>query len=131
MSFFCDDQASQVRSAVTPPRVGRAGKRWTMAAYKAAAVRYSWGLRGVIHEPRPDWRERARCRGLAPSFFMGNNTPRALQLCIGCPARLDCLAAALREEANQDRDLMYGVRGGLTAAERHQVLADERRLAMS
>ena len=47
------------------------------------------------------------------------DTPR--QLCRRCPVRQACLDQALEEEAGYGIQRIYGMRGGLTPAERHQL----------
>lgn len=44
----------------------------------------------------------------------------AAAICRSCPVREECLAAALREEA--DQQYTFGVRGGLSARRRRRLL---------
>lgn len=61
--------------------------------------------------PRPEWHERAACRGKSHLFFPepGSDTSEALALCSGCPVRWQCRghAATVGEE--------YGIWGGRPA----------------
>lgn len=45
--------------------------------------------------------------------------PEAVAICQRCPHRATCLTEALDEE--RDAEYRYGVRGGLTAAERDRI----------
>lgn len=70
-----------------------------------------------------NWRERAACNGEDPEKFFPDpsdvkGTTNALQVCVGCPVREQCLELALRAEAD---GLRYGVFGGLTPRQRAQV----------
>jgi hypothetical protein len=48
-----------------------------------------------------------------------------VQLCWDCPVREECLGSALVQEAEMG-GVAYGVRGGLTAAERQPILDGRR-----
>lgn len=67
----------------------------------------------VIH--RPEWHARSACRDLDPDTFFPE-TPaseaEAKLICAGCPVRSECLDHAV------DRDIRYGVWGGLAPRER-------------
>lgn len=68
-----------------------------------------------------DWYERAACTGSGYDPF-GDTRQRALFVlayCADCPVRRECLAACDEEERFAgDVHLLYGVRGGLSAAAR-------------
>lgn len=49
------------------------------------------------------------------------NTNRAKKICHGCPLQVACLDAIMRYEAGQDKDLRYGIQGGLDPGERHDL----------
>jgi hypothetical protein len=52
-------------------------------------------------------------------FATDDDTIReAKQICAGCPARQPCLDNAMAEETNEYRSRIFGIRGGLTPAER-------------
>lgn len=69
-----------------------------------------------------DWVDGAVCRG-RPTWWWFDADPFveavAVALCRRCPVRTACLAAALVEEAGAGPVLRAGVRGGLTARQRH------------
>ena len=47
---------------------------------------------------RPEWHQRAACRGADPDLFFparGDKPAQALAYCAGCPVRQECLASAL------------------------------------
>lgn len=71
------------------------------------------------------WRLRAACRGLPDRLFFAPNPAPALSICATCPVRERCLADALAIERVQG---VAGVFGGLTAAERQQILGDRRKM---
>ncbi|MFD6294552.1 WhiB family transcriptional regulator [Streptomyces sp. NPDC060235] len=67
------------------------------------------------------WQERAACRAYGSGDFFSDSQIRirqAKRVCSVCPVRRQCLDMALRAE-DQSR---YGVFGGLTAAERQQLV---------
>jgi WhiB family transcriptional regulator, redox-sensing transcriptional regulator len=62
---------------------------------------------------RPEWMDRANCRGLDPAlFFPGRGDHQgqreALKVCGGCEVRGECLEHALEESEHQ------GVWGGMS-----------------
>ncbi|MEV8432025.1 WhiB family transcriptional regulator [Streptomyces chartreusis] len=67
-----------------------------------------------------DWRLRAACRDQDTERWYGqiHEIGPALAICAGCPVRAECLQECMREEVTSHR---YGVRGGLTAADRHRL----------
>ena len=77
---------------------------------------------------RQDWRDRAACAGGAGDvtslFFPSGQTANgatydyAKRICGVCPVRAECLAFAMDTEYKHYR---YGIYGGLTAKERHQL----------
>lgn len=74
-----------------------------------------------MHRPADQhWREEARCAETDPEIFFpepGQSPAAAQQVCADCPVRATCLADAL-----DHRDIAYGVRGGLTATQRGELL---------
>lgn len=74
---------------------------------------------------RPDlsWQDSALCREVGPELFTGDlNTGEdvraAKRICGQCPARRDCLDAALREEAGKPSTARAGIRGGASPRQR-------------
>ncbi|SDM47189.1 Lsr2 protein [Streptomyces sp. cf386] len=67
-----------------------------------------------------DWRLRAACRGQDTEQWFGqiHEIGAALAICARCPVRDMCLYECMREEVPSYR---YGVRGGLTAADRRRL----------
>jgi hypothetical protein len=67
-----------------------------------------------------DWHDRAACRGLDTDLWFGqaHQIGTALKVCAGCPVRAECLHECLTHELPTYR---YGVRGGLTAADRRRL----------
>jgi hypothetical protein len=84
-------------------------------------------LLSLIRDPSPgpvlDQLQRAACQGAHPSVYHpdeGRPTDLALARCSGCPARLACLALAMRAE---DPEARYGWYGGLGPADRDALAA--------
>ena len=76
---------------------------------------------------RQQWREEALCAQTDPDVFfpaVGANASTARRVCTACPVRTDCLADALNS-----RDIAFGVRGGLTPAQRRALLNVQTRRA--
>ena len=66
------------------------------------------------------WMDRAACRGTDLDLWFPTGPSRAADdrakaVCIGCPVRTDCAEAAFRTG-----DIDYGIRAGMTSAERQQ-----------
>ena len=88
-------------------------ERWWDAMMRGVAV---LSFADLIH--RPEWHVRSACRDLHPdTFFPGTSASEveAKLVCAGCPVRSECLAHAI------ERDIRYGVWGGLAARERVSV----------
>jgi WhiB family redox-sensing transcriptional regulator len=78
--------------------------------------------------PDPDWAQQAACASADPELFFWPDNERgpsrrrredlAKRVCRPCPVRAECLAAAFREETRIPGAHRYGIRGGLTPAER-------------
>lgn len=82
--------------------------------------------RRVFYPPPsdPQWGARALCADLDPAVMAPHDEDRvgvdlARRICGNCPARQDCLMAAMGEEGGDETHLRDGVRGGLTPAERY------------
>lgn len=100
------------------------------AARRARKPARQWSY----NEPRvvdADWQHRAICVGEDVNTFFpepggsGNAAAaRAKRICLNCPVRRDCLAAALIEEAGER--LLFGIRGGLSQLEREHVFDGRR-----
>lgn len=77
------------------------------------------------------WHKSAACAGMDTEIFFtsgsagrgggARNNRAALALCRTCSVRDSCLAAALDEEKSAVYGV-YGIRGGLTADERRQII---------
>ena len=72
------------------------------------------------------WYHDAACQGVdVEAFFTPARRTRdsryVFALCRACPVRQACLDAALDEEKNAAYGV-YGIRGGLTADERRQII---------
>lgn len=72
------------------------------------------------------WFKSAACRGEDTEIFFPSgggtrNTRLALAICRTCHVKQACLDAALDEEKNAAYGV-YGIRGGLTADERRQII---------
>lgn len=82
----------------------------------------------------PNWANRAACSPdrLAvdiPFFYgaPGYDERAAKYVCSRCPVAIECLDAAMREEAQWNGVYRFGIRGGLTATERTRLsLVDSR-----
>jgi WhiB family redox-sensing transcriptional regulator len=77
-----------------------------------------------IPTPAP-WVASAACPSTDPEVFFpekGGSTTEARKVCSGCPVRLQCLDAAMRDEQGKSHDSRHGVRGGLSprARVKHQ-----------
>jgi hypothetical protein len=72
-----------------------------MRRARREALWESWRLRGEIAQPRPGWHRQVACSG----------TEACLEACESCPVRLDCLAAAIAEEAYTPIAYRHGWRG--------------------
>ena len=82
--------------------------------------------------PRPtDWRDTAACaderyKPIADFWYASDSDITAIRtattICGHCPAREACLAAAVAEEKGAGDQYVWGVRGGLTAAQRRDLV---------
>lgn len=91
-------------------RRGPGGWWWPLTGAGYATVRS--GERREL--PRTRWEARAACRSLDPDalFVKGKAQNLAKQICRECPVQAECLAEAL------DKEIEYGVWGGMTERER-------------
>ncbi len=65
------------------------------------------------------WRDSALCRETDPEIFypeVGQTPHAAKRVCAACPVRAACLTEALDQ-----RDVTFGVRGGMTPNERREL----------
>lgn len=95
-----------------------------------------------------DWEPLALCKEVGPEFMWagpaddeaapksgrpgrkpGTDLGMALALCEQCPVRLECLTAALREEAGQPVSMRETIRGGMTPGERFALEASRGKCA--
>lgn len=106
-------RAARPRQRRQPPRPAS-----PVREQRTAAVAAAWVERIDVAVELPGWTARAACTGRTALMYPDTaaETARALAVCDGCPVRLSCLAAA-RGPEQTDR-LVFGVRGGLTAAQR-------------
>lgn len=75
------------------------------------------------------WADRAACRGRELDDFFAESKLRmqqAKRVCARCPVSRQCLAEVLRAEESSAR---FGVYGGLTAAERTDLVKNSRKRA--
>jgi WhiB family transcriptional regulator, redox-sensing transcriptional regulator len=96
----------------------------------AAVCAARTGERRELQAVNDDWRQRAACRGRDTGVWFPSPSDRfaldvAKQVCASCPVRPDCLAYALTLEAHDWP--LFGVWGGLTAAERRHERVRQRR----
>jgi WhiB family redox-sensing transcriptional regulator len=70
------------------------------------------------HMPGP-WVDDAKCKGMDVDLFFpavgGGGVPDAVQVCNGCPVRVDCLDYALTH------NIVEGIWGGLTGRDRKAI----------
>jgi hypothetical protein len=81
-------------------------------------------LLGLIEDPGHRGLDEAACAGTDPDAYhpeRGRPDELALRRCRGCPARLPCLALALRAE---EPDARAGWYGGLGPVERDRIASD-------
>lgn len=87
----------------------------------------AWMWRYHTATARPGWQQQANCKGMPPDWFYGqpgsSEKPLAkvLQVCTHCPVRLDCGAALIVEENNNDQNAIHGVRAGMNAKTRENL----------
>ncbi|MEU7044975.1 WhiB family transcriptional regulator [Streptomyces varsoviensis] len=67
------------------------------------------------------WADDAACRDAVEGIFF-SDAPTAIaeakQICARCPVQVQCLAAEMEAEGKKRAYARFGVRGGLTPAER-------------
>jgi len=92
----------------------------------AAQATTVWLMTGAGREPvtfadlfqRPAWMAAAACRGMSPNLFfpaLGVSTAAAKTVCASCEVRVECLDAALADEATE------GIWGGVGQKQRRQM----------
>ena len=71
-----------------------------------------------------EWREVAACAQTDPELWFptkgGANGRAAKKICGGCPVQVECLQDAL-----ESGDVLYGIRGGVSARNRRGMLRDQ------
>lgn len=76
------------------------------------------------------WQQQARCRGLDTELFIpdgkvGTNARKqhnwAASFCATCPVTRQCLEMALKAEKSDPAQNRFGVYGGLTPDQRHDL----------
>lgn len=80
------------------------------------------------------WHLEARCAQVDPDLWFpepgASPSKQALNICMDCPVRLECLDNAMAEEGDKPASGRYGIFGGLTATERanlhHTIHGDTR-----
>lgn len=86
--------------------------------------------------PPPEaWHTRAECRPELwrdpdlwfPGAYERAELRDAVEICLTCPVRQDCLDAALEAEGAAARNSRYGVWGGLTPGQRHRLYVNARK----
>lgn len=80
--------------------------------------------RGVSTDCGTRWWDLAACQAVDPDVMFPDpgNTSRiayAVGVCVRCPVRDACLAAAVAEETDKSANHRFGIRGGLTPEERY------------
>lgn len=87
-------------------------------------------------DPDRQWNRQANCRGVPTHLFFpdegrsgrnGYDWGLARELCDACPVRSQCLTAALEEERGVGRQMLNGMRGGMTPDERWRYVRQLRR----
>jgi WhiB family redox-sensing transcriptional regulator len=76
-----------------------------------------------------EWMTRAACRGTNPALFYpepggqgGKTVAEARRLCRRCPVKAECLEYVLGRETRGGKGHRHGVWGGLTGAQRYQLV---------
>lgn len=82
------------------------------------------------------WQRDALCRGedpelFHPAFRTHTAYAKAVQVCVPCPVKRDCLRFALENELGYGIDRRHGVFGGLTPSQRLAVDKELRALRRS
>lgn len=79
-----------------------------------------------VEEVEP-WVELASCATVDPELWFppprDNEWRRAVQVCLRCPVRAQCLDYAMRQEAGLTQVHRYGIWGGLTPSRRSKLAA--------
>jgi WhiB family redox-sensing transcriptional regulator len=72
---------------------------------------------------RPEWHQRAACKGQTDVFFpaRGENTEPAKQLCRTCPVQSECRAYAVDNRTVATGSELAGIWGGTSARERRRL----------
>jgi WhiB family transcriptional regulator, redox-sensing transcriptional regulator len=81
---------------------------------------------------RPDWFDRAACRGLSPSLWYPDvyeqpTAREAVAVCRGCPVQVECLDRACGIGGDCQGAERNGVWGGMSVLERRRLLSAIRR----
>lgn len=79
--------------------------------------------RGISVDHTPDWRTFAACTSDPDAMFPApgdkDGIDDAQSICALCPVRLKCLEFALADEGGKNKDMRYGIAGGLTPSQRY------------
>lgn len=74
------------------------------------------------------WHQEAACVGHPVDWWFPTEADRSAErwdagrlVCRSCPVREQCLAESLQDEAGKPRSLLFGMRGGLSPAQRERV----------
>jgi WhiB family redox-sensing transcriptional regulator len=70
------------------------------------------------------WTDSAVCASIDPDVFFPTTGPafEAKRACAICPVKTECLEDALAAEVGQGRNLIHGIRGGMSPSERFDLL---------
>ncbi|MFJ6578416.1 WhiB family transcriptional regulator [Streptomyces sp. NPDC091368] len=73
-----------------------------------------------------NWRTRAACQGVDPDDMFPDpgdtkGIAAAKSVCSGCPVIRACLEGAMATEGGMRHENRYGIRGGLTPAQRYHL----------
>lgn len=106
---------------------------WKGRAPHAEAGIESIALRVPCYKPRPDWQQRAACRGMDVDAWFAMQQQAALAVCQRCPVRVDCATSAVRAEmASADTNNIVGLHGIPASARRsvvRQLIAEQEQAA--
>lgn len=79
-------------------------------------------IRYSLTQDRPDWQERAKCRGMDSAIFFpakGESSAKAKSVCRNCPVKAECLEFALGSPRETN-----GVWGGQSINDRRGIIRE-------